>query len=406
MESTKLFEMALGLSGGWKVGRSEFGGEPRKLEIELEFGRGQRFGCPECGEQCAAYDTSEKRWRHLNFFQFPCELVARVPRIECPKHGVRQVEVPWARAGSGFTLMMEAAVLLLAREMTVSAVAELLGEIDTRLWRMIVARIQEAHAAADWSTVKAIAIDETSVHKGRHYVTVVLDADTRRLLCLAPGRSGASLWEFKAALVERGGDPARISTVVMDMLHCYKRGVRECFPNAQVIYDRYHVMVMAGEAVELVRRKLQNQGAQLKGSLWVLRGNAWNLSTEKQALRETLGRRYKQIGRALALRTALQDIYAGAAAEGPGKLEWWCSWARRSRLPSFAKLAECIKANWKGIVGYFAQRYTQGPIEAVNGIIQLAKRKARGFRNINYLRAIAYHIAGKLTLNLPSLKPT
>ena len=250
MESTALFELALGLSGGWKVERSEFAGEPRKLEIYLDFAPGQRFGCPECRKLGVVHDTSQKRWRHLNFFQYPCELVARVPRVICSEHGVRQVEVPWARPGSGFTLMMEAAVLLLAREMTVSAVAELLGEMDTKLWRLIVARVGEAHAADDWSKVRAIAIDETSVRKGRHYVTVVLDADTRRLLYLAPGRSGQALVEFRAALLERGGDPMKISTVVMDMLHCYKRGVRENFPKAQVIYDRFHVMVMAGEAVE------------------------------------------------------------------------------------------------------------------------------------------------------------
>ena len=140
MESTALFEMALGLSGGWKVSRSEFAGEPRKLEIHLDFVSGQRFGCPECGELCPVHDTAEKRWRHLNFFQYRCELVARIPRVSCAKDGVRQVSVPWARPGSGFTLLMEAAVLLLAREMTVSAVAEILGEVDTKLWRLIVAR--------------------------------------------------------------------------------------------------------------------------------------------------------------------------------------------------------------------------------------------------------------------------
>jgi transposase len=406
MESTMLFEMALGLSGGWKVVKSEFAGEPRRLEIYLDFEPGQRFGCPECGQLCVIHDTAEKRWRHLNFFQYSCELLARVPRVICPEHGVRQVAVPWARAGSGFTVMMEAAVLLLAREMTVSAVAELLGEMDTKLWRLIVARVEEAHAQDDWSEVKAIAIDETSVRKGWNYVTVVLDADTRRLLYLAPGRSGQALVEFREALVARGGDPARIGVVVMDMLHCYKRGVRENFPNAQVIYDRFHVMVMAGEAVERVRRRLQNEGAQLKGSLWVLRGNAWNLSEEKQAWRAQLGQQYKALGRALALRSALQDIYAGPPADGPEMLKWWCGWAKRSRLPSFAKLAESIQANWAGITAYFTKRYTQGPIEAVNGIIQLAKRRARGFRNLNYLRAIAYWIAGKLTLNLPRLLPT
>jgi transposase len=407
MESTILFEMALGLSGGWKVVKSEFAGEPRKLEIYLDFAPGQRFGCPECGELCVIHDTAEKRWRHLNFFQYPCELVARVPRAICAKHGVRQVEVPWARAGSGFTVMMEAAVLLLAREMPVSAVAEMLGEVDTRLWRLIVARVAEAHAQSDWSGVKAIAIDETSVRKGWQYVTVILDADTRRLLYLAPGRSGQALVEFRAALLARGGRPEQIGVVVMDMLHCYKRGVRENFPWAKVVYDRFHVMVMAGEAVEKVRKTLQAQGAPLKGSLWALRGNLWNLSASQQAVREDLSRRYKELGRALALRSALQDVYAsGNGDDGPEMLAWWCQWAKRSRLAPFAKLADTIKENWAGITAYFTKHYTQGPIEAVNGIIQLAKRRARGFRNLDYLRAIAYWISGKLTLNLPSLLPT
>lgn len=405
MESTQLFEMALGLSGGWKVVRSEFKGEPKKLEVYLDFAAGSRFECPECGEKCVVHDTEEKRWRHLNFFQYECELVARVPRVKCGKDGVRQAEVPWARRGSGFTLMFEAAVMMLAREMPVAKVAELLGEIDTRLWRLIVARIAEAHGQSDWSEVKAIAIDETSVRKGWNYVTVILDADTRRLLYLAPGRSGEALREFRRELIARGGRPEQIGYIVMDMLHCFKRGARENFPWARVVFDRFHVMMMAGEAVEKVRKHLQAQGADLKGSLWALRGNEWNLREDQRTIRSDLAKRYKELGRALALRSALQDVYA-AGADGPQLLSWWCRWAKRSRLQPFVKLAGSIREHWQGITAFFESRYTQGPIEAINGIIQLAKRRARGFRNLNYLRAIAYWVAGKLTLNLPSLLPT
>ena len=405
MESTALFEMALGLTGGWKVVKSEFKGEPKKLEIYLDFEAGQKFECPEGGERSGVHDTVEKRWRHLNFFQYECELVARVPRVKCEKHGVRQVAVPWARPGSGFTLMFEAAVMLLAREMPVSAVAEMLGEMDTRLWRLIMARVEEAHGQSDWSGVRAIAIDETSVRKGWNYVTVILDADTRRLLYLAPGRSGEALREFRKELIERGGQSEQITHIVMDMLHCFKRGARENFPWAKVVFDRFHIMVMAGEAVDKVRKHLQAEGAQLKGSLWALRGNEWNLREDQQQVRHDLARRYKQLGRALALRSALQDVYA-SGADGPKLLAWWCRWAKRSRLQPFEKLAATIKEHWEGILAFFDSRLTQGPIEAINGIIQLAKRRARGFRNLNYLRAIAYWVAGKLTLNLPSLQPT
>jgi len=301
--------------------------------------------------------------------------------------------------------MFEAAVMMMAREMPVSAVAEMLGEMDTRLWRLIMSQVEEAHRQSDWSKVKAIAIDETSVRKGWKYVTVIIDAQTRRLLHLAPGRSGEALREFRKALTERGGRPEQITHIVMDMLHCFKRGARENFPWAKVVFDRYHVMVMAGEAVDKVRKQLQNEGADLKGSLWALRGNEWNLREDQKIKREELARRYKQLGRALALRSALQDVYT-AGTDGPALLKWWCQWAKRSRLKPFEKLASTIEEHWTGILAFFENRLTQGPIEAINGLIQLAKRRARGFRNLAYLRAIAYWVAGKLTLNLPSLRPT
>jgi transposase len=182
--------------------------------------------------------------------------------------------------------------------------------------------------------------------------------------------------------------------------------VRENFPNAQIVYDRYHVMVMAGEAVDEVRPELQRKGAELKGSLWVLRGNEWNLSQEQQLQRLTLARIYKPIGRALALRSALQDVYCATQEQGAELLRNWCRWASRSRLQPFKKLAQTIRQYWDGIVTYFDSRITQGAIEAINGIIQLAKRRARGFRNFLYLRTIAYWTTGKLDIDTSVLSPT
>jgi len=164
--------------------------------------------------------------------------------------------------------------------------------------------VEAAHAAKDWSQVRAIAIDETSTRRGRSYATVVLDMGTRAVLFMQEGRDSQAVADFAQALRAHGGDPGRIEWVSMDMLHCYSKGVRENFPNAQVVFDRYHVMVMAGEAVDLVRRELQHQGADLKGSLWALRGNEWNLQAEEQEIRTRLCQRYKRLGRALALRDA------------------------------------------------------------------------------------------------------
>jgi transposase len=147
-------------------------------------------------------------------------------------------------------------------------------------------------------------------------------------------------------------------------------------------------------------------GAQLKGSRWVLRGNEWNLSVEDQLKRSQLARAYKPIGRALALRSALQEVYGASQTDGPKLLREWCSWAVRSRLAPFQNLARTVRQYWDGIVTYFDSRVTQGAIEAINGIIQLAKRRARGFRNFLYLRTIAYWTTGKLDIDTSALLPT
>ena len=407
MTANALLEGALQLKGtGWHVASSTFGGQPPRMQIVLEHRRGVTVRCPQCGAECAAHDSVEKRWRHLNFFQYRCELVAKVPRANCATHGIRVTEVPWASAQSGFTLLFEAMVMLLAAEMPVWDIAQIMDEEDTRLWRLIRRLVDKAHAEKDWSQVKAIAVDETSSRRGWRYVTVIMDMESRAVLYLARGRDSNALNEFCQQLRKHGGDPAHIGWVVMDMLHCYAKGVRENFPNAKIVYDRYHVMLMAGEAVDEVRRKMQREGAQLKGSRWVLRGNEWNLSVADQLKRLQLARAYKPIGRALALRSALQDAYGASQADGPELLRAWCSWAARSRLAPFQKLARTIRQYWDGIVTYFHSRITQGAIEAINGIIQLAKRRARGFRNFLYLRTIAYWNTGKLNIDTSALLPT
>ena len=171
MTPEELFSAALGLSPQWRVSQCRFEGEPKRLELCLEHVPGEHFECPHCKALCPIHDTIERGWRHLNFFQYRCELVAKVPRTWCRKDGVHQVQVPWAREGSGFTLMMEALMMLLCAEMPVDAMADLLGEHDTRLWRVLMHYVEQAHAKSDWSAVRRIAVDETSARRGHRYVT-------------------------------------------------------------------------------------------------------------------------------------------------------------------------------------------------------------------------------------------
>ena len=271
MDANVLFGKALGLGSGWKVVKSEMDVAGRELKIWLDFESGSQFACPQCGKFSALHDTVEKKWRHLDFWQHRTELIARVPRTHCEEHGILQAAVPWARPGSGFTLMMEAVILLLGQQMSVSAAARHLGESDKRLWRVLEHYVMEAHAAKDWSRVRRLMIDETSARKGQRYVTVVLDAESHDLLLMVEGRSAQAVTEFLAAMPAHGAKAEAITEVVMDMSPAYIAGVQAHFPNARIVFDLFHFMKLAGEALDAVRKSLRKQGADLTGGLWALR---------------------------------------------------------------------------------------------------------------------------------------
>jgi transposase len=403
MDANLLFEKALGLGNGWKVVKSEMNVAERRLELWLDFAVGAQFACPQCAQWCPVHDTVERKWRHLDFWQHRTALTARVPRIKCEEHGVLQAQVPWARPGSGFTLMMEAIILLLCQEMTVAAAARHLGEHDTRLWRVLDHYVMEAHRKKDWSEVTRLMVDETSARRGHKYVTVVLDADSRELLWMVAGRSSQALVEFAQAMPAHGGRPEQITRVVMDMSPAYITGAQSVFPQARIVFDHFHIMKLAGEALDAIRKNLRAQGAQMHGGLWALRGNVWTRTAEQQELRKQFCQAYPKLGRAMALRDALQDVLA---SEEVSALHWWLGWAARCRLDPFRKLAQTIKNHFEGILAFMETRLTNAAMEAVNGVLQKAKRMACGFRNFHYFRLAAYLKAGHLNIVEPHFSPT
>jgi transposase len=403
MKPEELFTMALGLTAGWKVVRCEFGGEPKRLELWLDFEPGTRFAPPGSKELCAVHDTVDKQWRHLNFFQFETLLHARVPRVWTPDGKVLQVEVPWARPGSGFTLLFEAMAMLVCQRMPIHEAAELLQEQDTRLWRMLMHYVDQAQSARDWSKVKQVMVDETSAKRGHRYVSCFVEVQSRELLLMVEGRGSEVFADFAQALGEHRARPEQIELFCMDMSPAFKKGAQEYFPRAEIVFDHFHLMQMAGKALDEVRKQVRREGADLHESLWALRGNENTRSEEQIERRRALCRRYPKLGRAMALRETLQDILAD---EDQDSLRWWIFRAKVSRLEPFRKLAYCFQENWTGIVAFLKTRVTNGVIEAINGLLQLAKRAARGFRSFRYFQAIAYLRAAKLKLDLPPLSAT
>src|SRR4051812_21652904 len=189
MRDTTLMQLALGLTPPWTVVRSDFDTAAGRLDVEIDFTPGSRFACPTCGAaDCPVYDSQRKTWRHLNFFQHQAYLNARVPRVRCETCGIRQVNVPWARPDSGFTLLFEAMVMTMVSAMPVKAVARIVDEHDTRLWRVVHHYVEEGRARTDASKVSRIAIDETAARRGHDYITLFVDIDQARVLFATEAR--------------------------------------------------------------------------------------------------------------------------------------------------------------------------------------------------------------------------
>ncbi len=403
MRDNDLFQLALGITSPWFVATSAFDAAKKRLDIAVDFKAGSHFACPECSaEACPVHDTAAKTWRHLDFFQHQAFLTARVPRVTCTKCGVRQVGVPWARKGSGFSLLFEALAMTLVTHMPVAAAARLVGEHDTRLWRIVFHYVKAAVARMDLGSLRRVCIDETAAKRGHDYISIFVDIDTRKVVFVTDGRDADTIREFADHVDAHNSDASRIKEVCIDMSGAFIKGVTENLTEAEITFDKFHVMKMLGEAVDKTRRAEAKARPELKGSRYVWLKNEANLSAEGRGTLATLSRLHLKTARAYQLRCAFQEVYA-QPSRGWAELMLgnWDSWAIRSRIEPIKAVAKTIRRHRDGILAWFDSRIANGLIEGINSLVQAAKAKARGYRNHETLKAMTYLIAGKLDLRLP-----
>jgi transposase len=404
MRDLELFSQALGLREPWRVVETRFDAERRRLDLRLDFERGARFACPECERPgCEVQDTSEKSWRHLDFFQQQAYLSARVPRVRCPEHGVRQVALPWAREGSGFRLLFEALVMALVAEMPVRALAGLSAEHDRRVWRIVHHYVAAARARQDLCEVVRVGIDETSFRRGQDYVTLFADLERRRCVFATPGRDADTVTRFAAELRAHGGEPAQVREVCQDMSEPYLLGVLGNLLGAQITFDRYHLKAQLAQAVDEVRRQQRKQqGELLKGSRYLWLRKPSKLSEKQRARLDGLLRQPLKTARAYTWALKFDACYELTGAEAEHYLRAWVRGAVRSRLQPIIDFAHLVQDHWTGILRWFESRVSNGLLEGLNSLVQAAKRRARGYRSTRNYIAMIYLTVGKLNLELPT----
>ena len=404
MRDTALLQLALGLTPPWTVSRSDFDPEARRLDIEIDFAPGSRFACPTCG----AADCSSLRHRADDLASpqlLPAPGVFECPRAARPLRqcGVKTATVPWARPDSGFTLLFEALVMTMVSAMPVKAVARIVGEHDTRLWRVVHHYVDQARARTDASGVTRLAIDETAARRGHDYVTLFVDIDRARVVFATEGKDADTIAAFADDLVAHGGAPEAISEVCIDMSPAFIKGIAENLPNAAITFDKFHAVKIINDAVEQVRRAEQKTQSLLRGTRYIWLRNPQTLSDRQRVTLGGLPTRHLKTARAYQIRLAFQELYDQPSVQaGASYLKKWYFWATHSRIEPVIDAARTVKRHWDGILRWFDSKIANGLIEGINSLVQAAKAKARGYRSTRNLKAIIYLLAGKLDLRLPA----
>jgi len=408
----KLFEAALGVSPPWQVTGADFDLAAKTLTIRVDFIAGSRFALAGVEGQHPVHDTVAKRYRHLNFFQHECFLEVRVPRVKLPDGSVRQVDPPWAGKLSGFTLLFEALVLLLCQQMTFAAAARLVGVSRHRVAALCERYVELALAQTDLSAVRELAIDETSRARGHDYITLAADATERRVIAVAEGRGADSIAQLTTELQSRHCPAEQITSVSIDMSPAFIRGCAEHLPNARVTFDKFHVIGHANAAVDRMRRIEQRSDKSLKGMRWSLLKNRASLKPEAAADLDVLIARMATVrtARAWVYKEQLRQILARKQINvARDMLKHWCTCVMRSKVEPMKEVAAMVRRHLEGIVAWAQTRQTNGFLEALNGLFQSAKRRARGFTRFTTIRTVIFLIAGKLdfaVINPHARQPT
>lgn len=403
------FEDLLHIPEPWFIEKVGFSVEKKQLDVYVKFRKRALFPCSGCGalnQQVFDVADKDRTWRHLNFFEYPCYIHAELPRTYCGTcNTIKRVNVPWAvKSKSYFTLHFDSLIMTLAKDMPMNAIARLMNEHDTRLWRILHYYVDHAIKTQDLSHVTRISVDETSSKRGHNYVSIFMDADQKNVICVTKGKDSDTLRVCKEHLEAHHGNVDNVEELCMDMSPAFIKGAEENFPKASVTFDKFHVIKSVNEAVDKVRRTERKSCADLKDTRYIWLKNEENLTRNQKQLLDKLKDCELDTAKAYRMKVCLQEIFRYPAQIAPMVLKDWINWGLRCRLEPMVEVAKMLQKHYDGVIQWFTSKLNNGLLEGINSLFQAAKRKARGYRSNKNIVAMIYLIAGKLNFGLTSLK--
>ncbi len=395
MRDTEIFASLLGLDSGWRVSLVDL--EEDALSLRLLVERVGPIVCPVCGEACSKHDNSpERSWRHLDTMQFATLVVCRVPRADCPEHGVHQMSVPWAGPKSRFTQLFEAFAIR-ALQLTKSQVR------TAKLLRLSADQVHDImHRAVDRGLerrvvgeVPHIGVDEKSF-QGREFGTVLCDLMGKRVLEVVPGRKEDSARKAFETLPKRG----LVKTVCLGMSEAYKNAASSGLGGAELIHDRFHVAALLSEAVDQTRRAEVKKHAELKESRYLWLKNPENLTEKQKTSFDALLATELKTTEAYGLKQVFRSFFEQETVDQAHDcfIDWYDEVQKRS-VPAMKRVAHTLAKNLPGLLGAVKWKLTNAYAESVNAAIQEVKTVARGYRRFQNFRIAILFFLEKLDLS-------
>jgi transposase len=368
-----------------------------------------KLTCPHClhRSRTGTYDSKRRIWRHLDLGPWEVYLRAYIRRFECQHcRAVVTETVPWAELRSTFTRDFEDLVSFFAQQTNKTVISRLMKIAWPTVGNIVQRTVTRRRMPLQRRKLYHIGIDEISYRKHHKYLTIVADHLSGEVVWGAEGKSGDTLDPFLDALGDDGRQ--RIQLVSMDMSQAYISKVRDRLPHATIVFDPFHVIKLANDAVDEVRRaqvralKGQALAQPLKKTRWILLKAPENLLPAETDKLAVLGKVNRPMYRAYLLKEALRDLYREAPARVEKRLDAWLAWASRSRLPAFVKLARTVRQHRKGILAAVEHRLSNGRLEGLNNKIRLLSHRAFGFHSADALLALVYLCCSAINIPLPS----
>ena len=402
MKDTEFYAALLRLSHPWSVREVKLNLAAERVDVWVQEDPATKWACPECGKTVPLYDHAEERtWRHLDTCEFQTFLHARLPRVNCPEHGVRKVLPTWASPGSQFTLRLECRVIDTLKECDVTGTTRLTGLSWDEAWGVLDRAVARGRSRKERRIPEYLSIDEKAFAKRHRYETLVCDLRRGTVEYVTDDKSQESLERYYSQFTAE--ELAQVKAVAMDMCDSYIAATRAFIPEAadKIVFDKFHVIRTVTDAVDKIRRQehklLTAEGDdRLKDTKHWWLANEENVPEYFRPAFEAVKASELKTSRAWAIKESLRHFWDYHYPQRAfNYFRRWYFWATHSKLPHMIEAARTLNRHLTNIMTYFRHRITNATAEGLNNKIQMVKEIACGFRNReHYKTAIYFHCGG------------